>query len=398
MRHALTRLALSLAATLFGTSAAGAQLALRVARVLDGTIRMSFPVRPEVCGDGRFIGEDTPRGFRMYTFSGDSYSIETLEDVEPDCRQGPLRLVVVKAGGQFAELRAAVGVGWRPNDQATDLGEVSAPEAAAWLLDLAPNATQDRVLTTALLAANAALGAEVADRLFSLARDGTLRAETRARVLRWLSEAGRREGKAAQADDLLRALAQDGAEVASVRERAVRELEVTPRNLAFLESLYGRVAERPLKARIVRRIGESRTVESAAWVRRLALDPTEARDLRDRALRALAQQLDRRAEVRDLFGKLEDPELKARALQLVAEAGDSTSVRWLRLVALDDSEPLAARDRAFRILAEQGTTSAELAAFYDRVSSVTLRRRLLRILSERGDEAARSFLQQRIER
>src|SRR5437667_259126 len=82
--------------------------------------------------------------------------------------------------------------------------------AGAWLLDLAPNVTQDRILTTALLAANAALGAEVADRLFSLARDGTLRAETRARVLRWLSEAGRREGKAAQADDLLRALAQDG--------------------------------------------------------------------------------------------------------------------------------------------------------------------------------------------
>src|SRR5687767_13482369 len=90
-----------------------AQIAQRIARAPDGAVRMTIPARPAVCGDGNFIGEDTPAGFRMYSFRGEGYSVETLQDIQPECTTGPVLLVVTKRGERVTDLNAAVGVPWR---------------------------------------------------------------------------------------------------------------------------------------------------------------------------------------------------------------------------------------------------------------------------------------------
>jgi hypothetical protein len=50
------------------------------------------------------------------------------------------------------------------------------------------------------------------------------------------------------------------------------------------------------------------------------------------------------------------------------------------------------RDRAVRSLAERGAPSSELAGLYDRVASTAVKQRLIRILADRRDDAAREKL------
>ena len=94
------------------------------------------------------------------------------------------------------------------------------------------------------------------------------------------------------------------------------------------------------------------------------------------------------AYLRQLFGGLDRVELKERVLRLVAEQGDADAADWLAHIVLDDGQPTEMRDRAVRTLAERGEPSSELATLYDRVSSAALKQRLIRLLDQRGDQAA----------
>ncbi len=63
-------------------------------------VRLSFPTRPEICGDGQSIGETTVDGFTTHTFWSGGYSTQSYEFWQPDCRTGPMRLVVEKENGR----------------------------------------------------------------------------------------------------------------------------------------------------------------------------------------------------------------------------------------------------------------------------------------------------------
>jgi hypothetical protein len=73
-------------------------------------------------------------------------------------------------------------------------------------------------------------------------------------------------------------------------------------------------------------------------------------------------------------------------MRISAEAGDETA--WLRSIALDEREDASLRDRAVRLMAEQGVSSAELATLYDRMEERAIRSRIIGLLAERGDDAA----------
>jgi hypothetical protein len=224
-----------------------------------------------------------------------------------------------------------VGVSWRTASAATDLGTVPAAQAAAWLLDLAQNSSNDRLQAVAFVAANSADSARIAERLFSLAGDKRFARDVRSRSLRWLAEAARRENRSDEAERVQRAIIRDAGDAATVRERAIRELEPTEANEAFLRETYRDVSVMVLKERIIRTL---------------------------------------------------------------AASGDSTSARWLREIAVSSEEPLEARDRALRVLAEQGAPSAELVSLYERVQGPSLRQRVVKVLVERGDDVAIEKLMQ----
>ena len=119
---------------LSGTQASAQSVASRVNDVREGEVRMSFALRPGVCGDGRNVWYDNNNN-RNYSNYNDSRRRDVEYDI--DCTTGPGRLVVVRRDGETTELRFYVGGRWRASSTATDIGTVGSRAAVDYLLALA---------------------------------------------------------------------------------------------------------------------------------------------------------------------------------------------------------------------------------------------------------------------
>ncbi|PYO76361.1 MAG: hypothetical protein DMD67_08815 [Gemmatimonadetes bacterium] len=112
--------------TFVAAPAVAQRLPARIAAAPDGTVRMSFPARPAVCGNGRDIiafdcsGGKCGRHTIMFDgrFEGD--------EVEYDCEPGPVRVSLTVRKGAVQSLRTYVGGRWAipVGPGITDLGMV----------------------------------------------------------------------------------------------------------------------------------------------------------------------------------------------------------------------------------------------------------------------------------
>lgn len=151
----------------------GAQsIAQRIGEVTDGKVRMSYATREGVCGNGRNI--TTSR---------------STEDWEGTCEAGPARVVLTWRAGALVDVDTYVGGRWRAVDgDVLDLGTVSAPEAAAYLLSLAGR-SRDPPGEDLVFPATLADSVEVWPQLLALARDADVPRETRKSAVFWLGQA-----------------------------------------------------------------------------------------------------------------------------------------------------------------------------------------------------------------
>jgi hypothetical protein len=390
MRAATRTTLVALAGMVFTSPLLSQPVADRISQTRNGTVRLSFATRSIVCGDGQFIGFDLPDAFYMYSQWNDGYAVNVMRDVKPECHGGPLRLVVVLSGGRVAELRAAVGVSWRACGTAVDLGTVRAAEAAEWLVGLAESA-DEAVGRVALLAAAAADSARIAERVITLAQNRRAPPAVRERAVRWAAVVGGAEGRSEAVDRALRAIAADATERVGLRERAIRDLRATGENRAHLRSLYARIGEATLRERIIREVASDGGDAEVTWVRGVALDPAEPLGLRERAVRVLAEELNRPDEVRALYARLDESALRERALRVVVERGGRAELAWVRERAEDAQESVVLRDRAVRLLAERGQV-AYLRDLYPRLDRLELKERVLRTVAERDDAEAAAWL------
>jgi HEAT repeat protein len=200
---------------------AAQSIADRVSRAGDGTVRMSFATRPEVCGRGRSIqhGPSSRTGW-----FGDN---DRNRDVEFDaaCDYGPGRLVLDKRDGEIVSLRFYVGGRWRPADSGvTDLGTVGAKEAADYLVSLA-STLPGKAGREAIFPATLADSAEVWPALIRIARDEERPRETRKQAVFWLGQAA---GEAATAG--LDSLSRDSGVDRDVQKQVVFALSQRPRD------------------------------------------------------------------------------------------------------------------------------------------------------------------------
>jgi uncharacterized protein with PIN domain len=169
--------AAALVAVVGSTGADAQSIARRVAQVRDGTVRMSFASRPEVCGNGR-SNITTRSGQRVGTFS---------REWEDECEHGPVRIAIDVADRQIIAIRAYVGGRWRGGD-ATDLGMVGVREAVDFLLG-------DVVRGGGKAAQNAIFPATIADsvtvwpRLLTIARDDDIERGARKQAVFWVGQA-----------------------------------------------------------------------------------------------------------------------------------------------------------------------------------------------------------------
>ena len=192
----------------------------RVARIGTGTAALTFATRPGVCGDGAgMIGELDRRASRRWVSGSGGSGSHWQEGCEP----GPARLTLGVVDGRVARVRLAVGTPRRAAAaDVTDLGPVSAPVAAAYLLDLAER-SDGPAGREAIVAAAFADSAVVWPRLLRLARSTARPSATRREAAFWVADAAGRAVAPGDAD------AADASDDREVREQAVFALSQRPR-------------------------------------------------------------------------------------------------------------------------------------------------------------------------
>jgi hypothetical protein len=175
MRSLRVAAALGLAASAAAGFPVSAQsLAARVDAVQNGTVLLTFRARPDVCGDGN--------GGGMWT-RGDRYVRGSWV-----CVNGPVRVSIGRSDKQTVSVRTHVGGRWGESSSLeTNLGEVPAPEAARFLIDLA-RTLGGRSASDALSAAVFADGVDISSELTRLVRDDAVSIETRKTALFWLGQ------------------------------------------------------------------------------------------------------------------------------------------------------------------------------------------------------------------
>jgi hypothetical protein len=185
---------------------AAQDLGARVAAVRDGRAQFTFAGREGICGDGRSYVR-----LNRNTMMGEWSDASRQRACEP----GPVRVVAVVSGGRIEELRSYVGPVPAATGEVTDLGMVSAPAAARWLLSVARTA-DGRAATKAIMPAVLADSADVWRDLLAIARDTATRARsTRQDAAFWLSRfasavvEGRKPGELPGDDDDLKDLTGD---------------------------------------------------------------------------------------------------------------------------------------------------------------------------------------------
>lgn len=189
------------------SSSAAQSLEQRIARAPDGTVRFSYAARPGVYGDGHNI--------RINDDDGDWSSA---------CDSGPVRITLTVRGGAVTDLRTRVGGEWRAGSAGTDLGTVSAREAATYLLALARR-DAGRASDRAVFAASIADSTTIWPELLQIARDERLSRKVRRTAVFWVGQAA---GEAATRG--LTELVDDNAAERDVRTQAVFALSQRPRD------------------------------------------------------------------------------------------------------------------------------------------------------------------------
>jgi hypothetical protein len=364
------------------------RLADRVAAVREGTVTFTYGSRPEVCGDGRsiIVRQLGTEGVTIYSPEGMS-SLDSWNGPGTTCAHGPVRVRLSQRNGQVVALRPSVG--WTGGAGGSrDLGAIDGQQAADFLLNVA-RAASEEVCYNAMFAAAIADSARVSSTLLVIARDRSLRPANREQALKWVARTAPREGNDA-AGAGVRAIAADETDHPDVRERAIRVL-AHPGDDAFLRDLYGRLSLHALKERVIRVVAESQTPANVEWLERIARDDREPLELRDRAIRVLGEELHEADRLRALYPRLGHADLKDRVIRVVGEDGSEDALRWIETLAESHAEPHEARDRALRVLGEHGGV-AYLRQIYGRLDDTELQDRVLREVGEAGGADNLQFL------
>lgn len=208
-------------AALLASSLNAQGLASKVTGASNGEVRMSFAARPDVCGDG-VNNIRVGKRHRIHTDDDDDV---TYDDGNCNCNDGPVRVVFRVTDHRVTKVRTYVGGQWRTAASATDLGTVSAKDAAATLLAIASD-RKNSGGENAIFPSTLADSVEVWPQLLKMARNEDIPQDARKQAVFWVSQAA---GDAA-ATDGLSDLAESESADDEIRKQAVFALSQRPRD------------------------------------------------------------------------------------------------------------------------------------------------------------------------
>jgi HEAT repeat protein len=152
----------------------------------------------------------------------------------------------------------------------------------------------------------------------------------------------------------------------------------------YLRDLYGRLSSPSLKERVIFAVSQHSDATDLDWLRALALNTREGLELREKAIFWLGQQRDDDGRrLRELYDQLDSDALREKVIFSISQHGAEADRTWLLNVALNDSEDRDLREKAIFWIGQMRGAAPELYEMYGRVSSEQLRERLIFAYSQR---------------
>jgi len=185
---------------------------------------------------------------------------------------------------------------------------------------------------------------------------------------------------------------------AEVREQAVFWLHQvdTPEPLDALESILTESDDQELQERAIfaisQRSGDGRAAEI---LKSYAMRRDVPRELRENAIFWISQNPEAGGAdfLIELYPRLEDDELKERAIFGIAQASGETGRRWLMAQAKDTSEDTELRKNAlFWVGRSGGIDAGELEELYATLDDVEMKEQVIFVASQRNEPEVVDFL------
>lgn len=386
-RTAVQGLTAIAACALLAAIPAGAQnLSARVDGAPAGHVQFTFAARPGICGNGRTYIQTSPGNFN----GSFSTSVSETLRMEP-CAPGPVRVLLDRAERQVIAVQTYVG----PVPESvgvTDLGTVSAQQAADYLLGLAAR-SDGRVGRDAIFPATLADSAQTLEPLITIARNQQLPRDTRTRALSYAGRSDRLPTIPQRVVDAILGIARDETDNIEVRRQAVRALGALDHGsgIPTLVSLATQTQNAWLGKEAMSTLASSGDPRARDYLR----TAVKRDDLGDEALavaiRALGQQYatpQDAALLRSIYPKLRSERSRDAAFSAVAEVGGADNVKWLLDLARNANETTTQRRKAVESAARAGAPIGELVRLYDAVDDYSMKESLVGTFARSGEKAA----------
>lgn len=195
-----------------------------------------------------------------------------------------------------------------------------------------------------------------------------------------------------QARDTLLATSRDARESMEIRKQAIfwlSELE-GEETLRALQEIVSSSNDEELLNSAIFAISEQESPQAAALLRELADNDALGVELRKQAIFVLADEYEEQAVpfLTDLYGTLDDAELKEQVLFAVAETEADMALGWLLERAADPRETLEVRKKALFWANEAGLPVAQLRGLYRSAAERDLREQIIWLISESEDDSS----------
>jgi HEAT repeat protein len=360
----------------------------RVTDAPDGEVRFTYATRAGVCGDGR---NTVALGHAFYVYPNmEGYG--RFSGIR--CEPGPARAALTVRGGEVTAFRPRVGGSWGDADgRITDLGTVSAADAARYFFSLARSSATPSVARRALLGAAIADSVSIAPEMLALGGEVTRNTTVRTAALHWAGQLGD-----ASVVRSLESIAR-GDEEFKIRDAAVAALAQVPDD-GGTPALIG-IARSDLEPRVRKTaafwLGQSENPKAHAALRDI-IRSDDSIEVRSSAIFALGQGEQASDEdinfLRDIFPSLHSDKLADQVLMAMGQSEDPTRARWVLSVARDQSQSTAVRKKAIFWAGQGHASMTEMAQLYDGIGDRALREQVIFALSQRDDPAATDKLVQ----
>ncbi|HEY0972577.1 MAG TPA: HEAT repeat domain-containing protein, partial [Gemmatimonadales bacterium] len=178
-----------------------------------------------------------------------------------------------------------------------------------------------------------------------------------------------------------------------VREQAVFWLSETrsERATAILEELLRTSTDEGILDKAIFALSNQGTPRAREALRGYATRPDGPRRLREKAIFWIGQNgtAEDAAYLRELYGQLDDTELRERVIFALSQKEGVGNERWLMGIVRDASQTPELRGKAIFWLGQGNlVSSAEMASIYDGLEDARVKDQLIFALSQRTDDSA----------